>query len=485
MLHFHDYRILQLAEAARPESRAEKLGAVFGILLALVFVVVIVWLARGKSAKAKKSQKKPPTTRSRRSADDSVPIATIVTQRSYGREDSDEAASNSTLLWILLGSAVALMVLVGAVVALVIVFNGWGRSSSDAILSLGSGDQFGSQSGSQDFSEPVEQLAPLDVPAPVLKDNRMEIALSEPFSQVQVGGGGRFFIFHLKNAGKLAVLDVSEAKLVKEIDVPGDVIYACGRKKLFVVYPDQKRIEPWSLLTWEREPAVSVPDGRKVLKAIIGSYSPGPLLLWTGGDVLLLDGERLERIMPVGEVLSGGTGYELRVSADGQTFVGWTSKQLNPRYSVMRLNGRRSKVLNTVEEVSRMEHWAMPSADGRLLLRDSTRASSQDLQPMTTSGFRDTTFMPTQDPRFILGLHAQDNQHDQVEICTTSDVRSVFTFKDIEKFPPGSTGTHYGLWGEREPRVQYIPSAKLLVSLPPSDDRIVLRFFDLQAALEK
>jgi hypothetical protein len=487
MVPLHRYCCLILAEAARPESAYYKLGYVFGSLLVLAFFVVLVLIAvtRG-SARARGSRKKQVTTGARGSDDDDVPRAT--SQRRYRHEESEEPESSSTLLWILIAGAVC-VVLLGAVLVIIFVINSRSDSSFDVTLGQGSGSKTDRSLGRSDSasgrsdSVSVDRPVPLEVPAPVLKDLQTEIALSERFSQVQVGGGGRYFIFHLKNAGKLAVLDVSEAKIVKEIDVPSDVIYACGREKLFVIHPEQKRIEPWKLSAWEREASVPVPDGRKVLKALLGSYSPGPLLLSTGGDVLLLDGDSLQSIKPVGEVLSGGTGYEIRVSADGQTFVGWNSQILSSRYGVMRLNGRKSTLLKTAEEVSPVGHWAIPSADGRLLLRNSTGAYSDNLQPMNTSAFKDTTFMPTQDPRFILGLHAQDNDHDQVEICTAADLRSVFTFKDIEKLPPGSTGMHYGLWGEREPRVHYIPSAKLIVTLPPSDDRIVLRSFDLQAAL--
>ncbi|MBV9122022.1 MAG: hypothetical protein JO112_01520, partial [Planctomycetes bacterium] len=66
------------------------------------------------------------------------------------------------------------------------------------------------------------------IPAPTFKD-RVEVKLAEPFAQVRTGGGGRYLIFHLKVAKKLAIFDVTQAKVVREIDVPADdILYAAG-----------------------------------------------------------------------------------------------------------------------------------------------------------------------------------------------------------------------------------------------------------------
>ena len=47
--------------------------------------------------------------------------------------------------------------------------------------------------------------------------------LPEAFEQVKTGGGGRFLIFYLKNAKKLAIFDVFQARIVHEIEVADDV----------------------------------------------------------------------------------------------------------------------------------------------------------------------------------------------------------------------------------------------------------------------
>ena len=71
---------------------------------------------------------------------------------------------------------------------------------------------------------------------------------------VAVGGGGRYLLLTLAEAGKLAVFDVTKAEVVKTISLASpNALVAAGAKKFVVVLPDQKKIERWDLATLERE----------------------------------------------------------------------------------------------------------------------------------------------------------------------------------------------------------------------------------------
>ena len=168
---------------------------------------------------------------------------------------------------------------------------------------------------------------------------RVAVDLPEPFDQVKTGGGGRFLIFYLKNAKKLVIFDVFQARIVHEIEAPDDVRYAAGRDKLLVVLPGQKIIQRYDLRTFEREKIAPVPGGGTVLTALMGSDSQGPLALWCGGNLILMDVDRLEPLAVEGNNFNRTKqwGFGLDVSADGQTFTGWNPSLWPAAFAVMHL----------------------------------------------------------------------------------------------------------------------------------------------------
>ena len=66
-----------------------------------------------------------------------------------------------------------------------------------------------------------EAFRPAELPVQTAVKERVAVDLPEPFDQVKTGGGGRFLIFYLKNAKKLAIFDVFQARIVHEIEVAG------------------------------------------------------------------------------------------------------------------------------------------------------------------------------------------------------------------------------------------------------------------------
>src|SRR5205085_1492142 len=78
-------------------------------------------------------------------------------------------------------------------------------------------------------------------------------------------------IFHLPKEGKLAVFDVNEARVVKNLAVGDDkVFFAAGMTKLLVVLTEKNVLQRWSLLTFERELTVPLP-----VKGVVGSVAMG------------------------------------------------------------------------------------------------------------------------------------------------------------------------------------------------------------------
>jgi mono/diheme cytochrome c family protein len=333
--------------------------------------------------------------------------------------------------------------------------------------------------------EPVP-TAPPAVPAPKL-DGRVEVKLPEPFAQVRTGGGGRYLIFHLKKAQKLALFDVSQVKIVHEIEVPDDVVYAAGRDKLMVVVPDQKLIQRWDLRTGRREKTAPAPDG-VVVSALMGCNGTGPLLLFVGGKFVGWD---VERMAPIADMDDKGLGgdmrwdFQARISADGQTLTVWHGGISGQQYGLVHLRKPNNKVSRSPDAHSFNGHWAMPSADGSLVFRFGAGIyDGDDMQILAADRFKGAVLVPTEDPRFFLAVREETRDTNTVAICASSDRVPVFTLRGVEKMTGSSLNSNW-VRVNNEPRIHYLSSANVLVNLPESNDRVVLRPLNLMEELKR
>lgn len=327
------------------------------------------------------------------------------------------------------------------------------------------------------------------IPPPRMTASKVEVRLSEPFELVRTGGGGRYLVFHLKSGRKLAIFDAAALRVVKEIELPtDDVVYTCSREHLLLVLPAQKLIQRWSLRTFEREKTAVVPDDRPVLRAVMGSDSLGPLLLWCGGKVICFDVARMEPRFMEGDLLEADSrwGLELRASADGCTIIGWTPGIHPMSYSVMRFSGNRATIVRAPDSQSFNGHWALPSTDGSLIFRLSNRVGiyNADMKALAADTFKGGVLLPADDPRFFLALRPRSKEKDQLTICAAADLRPLCTLPEVEKMTAARLYTQWGVM-RGEPRARFLPSANILLTLPESNDRVVIRRFDFIDAVER
>src|SRR5262249_10293347 len=118
----------------------------------------------------------------------------------------------------------------------------------------------------------------------VPRGEKEEVALSGAVTDVAVGGGGRYLVFHLGEQKKLAVFDVTQGKVVRELPVADAVIHFAARgDQLGVGYPHPKLIQIWSLVTFEKERSAPLPVSLTrddIHQVCMGSASPGPLFVY-------------------------------------------------------------------------------------------------------------------------------------------------------------------------------------------------------------
>ncbi len=332
----------------------------------------------------------------------------------------------------------------------------------------------------------------IEIPAPQILDRKI-IELDEPFTTFAMGGGGRYFAFYLKKARQIALLDVSMAEIVKTIDAPGeDLIMTAGLDKLIIANPSKNLIHRYDLATLKRERSIPI-TGRPPLQMLLGSASSGPLLTWAQrGPISLLDVKTLRPLPIKGEMLSGDPAYGLGLTAaaDGRTFCGWTTGISGQQFGVMRLNGGTATLERTPDGFSDNGRWLLPNCDGSLFFQNGGAIYRADLQPVKPDQFRDDALYPTEDPRFFLAIsdyqgpksqetsaqHKRPGKPDrnaQAWICTSGGLEKLISVVDLGHVLAGGIGSEHGNLRLR-PRVTYIPSAHVMVSIPAGEKQVIL-----------
>jgi predicted Zn finger-like uncharacterized protein len=362
---------------------------------------------------------------------------------------------------------------------------------------------------------PVEPEKPAEVkpaveaggairPAP-LKDEREERALPGSIADVCAGGGGRFLFLHLPRERKLAVFDANEAKVVKYLPLAEDsVSFAAGLEQLIIAYPGSNVLQRWNLNTFEKEATVPCPVQGTIGNVVMGAASAGPLLVcfeggqWGGKATFIdpktfrpLDLEWTKGQMPA-------IAPELaRASADG-TLFGWRCGRGSEGHDmgVVTLNGKQAQGKTQGLGASLL----LPGPNGRYFYT-SEGVLTSELQrvfpKVAGAGQPAAVYVPARQGDLFLQLQPAgdrfgfpgDNQpmKGSVAVMLPGQDRPLVTLRDIE----GVAHENLAYGGNpanklhHDKRVHLIPDAKLLVTIPNTNDRLIVRRFDLDELLAK
>jgi uncharacterized protein (TIGR03067 family) len=358
----------------------------------------------------------------------------------------------------------------------------------------------GKQEGTTpDQTKPGGTLPPDSGPAPakppVLAQDRVAVKLPGRVAEVAVGGGGRFLILHLAQQRQLAVFDVNEAKVVKYLPLAGDnVKFAASLDKLVVVLTDERLIQRWSLVSFERE--VSAPLGVSgVVKAVaMGSSSRGPLLMYWAVGTGALDSARVDLVDlgtlkskdPVGNEpreYSYRDIMHFRASADGQVFGAWCTSHTPSGVTALVVTGGKLK--------RHYEHnsWGhvVPGADGKILY---TGAGTHTPQLQKAAGGPGGHALPAHGGLYCFAVHTNDRpgpprttKATSLTVHLVGDARPLVTVNNVEVPVTNDAWTSSDFTWDK--RVHLVPEAKVLITLPDNADEIVLQRLDIDAALEK
>jgi hypothetical protein len=306
---------------------------------------------------------------------------------------------------------------------------------------------------------------------PALAEEKVVRRLPEVFSTVAVGGGGRYLIFHLPKLKKLAVFDVSEARVTKYIPLAeDDITFAAGLDSVVVGLKKAGKLERWSLTTFELEKSAAPPFKEDIKVVIMGHGSNGPVVV--NGQFLDLDTFRLS---PVTTPHGGWEATHRPIpSGDGTVFG--------------RAGGSSVTFVLEGGELRRYEEASLghvfPGPDGRAVFTGRgfvSRALKRGDPDDATYGY----CVPAVRGDYFLSVAAAPpgGRGGGFTVYLRGLKQPVAKLDKAEhglSFDSGGGDTH-AIWS----RVFLIPDAKVIAVLPPSNDHVVLHKFDPDAALEK
>jgi hypothetical protein len=327
---------------------------------------------------------------------------------------------------------------------------------------------------------PDDARARSTIVPPFLTKDDMEVRLIAPVRDVVVGGGGRYLILHMPRIRKLAVFDVNLARVVHYFPTAEELVkFAAGRDKLVVAYPAGRAIQRWSLSTFEREKIVLQPVSDEMTSVTMGSASDGPVLVgsWikhNRGALTLLDLESLAPV-PILPVQGGSPEVQIRASGNGKVFGLWQSRS----------TGYVNTLVTTARELASFSDRAtghvVPGPDGGLVFTADGLHTSE-LKTPNMSSLEGQICLPAAHGPFCLSLGIGNSN--RLSVYLVGEAQPIHKFADLDSSILGPM-----MWKEPvllfDRRFHLIPDAKLLVLIPASNDRLVLKRFDPEEALQK
>ena len=334
--------------------------------------------------------------------------------------------------------------------------------------------------------------------APVLQEDTTTIQLPAPINDVCAGCNGRYLILYCKSLSKLVVFDVSTAKISGYVSVPSaDIRFTAGAEKLIVAVVDQKVLQRWDLASLTREVAVQQPFEAPIRQVVMGGASLGPLLTQIecsrdGPDpgfrfvdpttFGLLEMNWVEHRTAVPTYLER---LRIRASPAGELFGMWRY-QIDPAGLLSLVRKGRSAEWH-------YEHSSadplLPDANGRVLFAGDGAVYNGELRRVKGTPKPSQVLIPSMQSGYYLSI-ATETWNDRMTLSGRPTVYAVGSDQALGQGPAlGNLGNARQMHSEisfvADKRIWFMPQAKLIVTIPTTDDRLVIHRFDPFELLEK
>ena len=318
------------------------------------------------------------------------------------------------------------------------------------------------------------------------------VALPAPAEDVVPASGGEKLLLWLKKLNKIAVFDVRKAEISGYIPAPADSIaYAGGKDEVLLALNEQSILQRWNLQTLQKERTAPIDQPARSL--VMGWASDGPAVM--NGRVVV-DPVSLKPITVPGKA-RGHTGidgkdHQIRASGDGSTLTSWRSHASPSGIYV----GRLTRTSLEWKYENNSAGVLLPSPDGSLILTSHGGLYTTDIKPLAGDTFKGVACIPSYHTSYFLGVRRGDNYVDgkrdtktDVSIYTNSDRRQLLRLQPFPEMQPvqgASAYAHQRTAGVTiDKRYHFVPAIKKLVTLPETNDQLVVRNLDVLDAMDK
>jgi hypothetical protein len=344
--------------------------------------------------------------------------------------------------------------------------------------------------------KPIAWRLPDAPPATVFKPTalkeRTAVDIPGRILKVSPAGGGRYLVFQT-DPRKLAVFDVFDAKIVREINAEVPInSFAAGISKIVLLERNGSNaaLRRYDLSTGKLEATVGVPIERTTLA--MGSGSAGPVLVMGGSKPAFYDLPTLAPLHYRVDALDGVEWDSDRVaaSADGRTFAGIARRGANPYQPIaFVLANDGVKFLKKDIPATATTTFAV-DADGKHIFLSgfgvfaSTFESTKDVVWSSDSpaGVATTlTFIPAVEGPYYLHVHTGSRAKDERFAADPQYGLTIYKYgqdKPVGRLPNVTSMTRPNIEWTRNIKAtggyHFYPTVKLLVALDPNLNKVHL-----------
>jgi chaperonin cofactor prefoldin len=333
-----------------------------------------------------------------------------------------------------------------------------------------------------------------------MQQDKIVYDLSASFDDVVVAAGGRYLVFQINSLKKLAFFDVNEGKITEYVSLEDtDMRFTAGAESFYIALRRENVIQRWSLKDFKKELTVKLPFENPVDAIVMGSASIGPIYAGAkhAPGVFLnpktlkpLPYEVLDHVYRRADAEIAGAGPEtrLRASANGRAFSLWGISGSPGGFRTLVLTDRQVHTFYKHDTVG----YIMPSPDGDLMYTakgvytNQTKDYSGNVE-LFAKGFP----VPAVSGSYSLSITRDDDRPNNKKSSTAVHVHfngqdePILTLPDIS-MRPGEYGDFHGReLMTLDKRVYFIPEANLLITLPTSNQTVVMHNVNLDRELEE
>jgi S1-C subfamily serine protease len=298
-------------------------------------------------------------------------------------------------------------------------------------------------------------------------------------SQAILAGAGRYIIVHTPEKAEAQIYDLTKRETVATMPAPEDAIIVASIDKVIVASTFTNSFERWSLSKLKKDRGGKLPVPGQIKAMALGHASKGPLLVnWAGqgrasqahmtaidisnfrGVLITPTERRVVKGLP--RPRSRDEDTVIRASANGSTFGVW-NRNRSPQGIELIRPGRNPLAVYEHNTAG----YVIPNADGSAICT-AIGLYSGDL--VRKRG--DYPCLPAATPDFYMAITKTG-----LELRRTNDSRVVVALPPLAEFA-AEGGLRAGKL-QLDQRFHLIPQLNLLVTLPPTEDRMVLRKVEL------